>query len=418
MQAFIETLKTSTDPIATIKAAGLYPKFAASAPAGIPARILITHNRLGDIDELAAAANGIVYDAVTKSVLCVPGKSLTYSPTPALISKALSTPGTKVYEAADGTTVNLYHDGKDWCMGTIHAWDVSGYTWIGPKTYREHFDETAKAYGWNWDVLDKTLTYTVGFRCADFHALRFDPPRCWLISAQSSTTMEAVDVKLPLPSQVEIEVGDCSGPDAVKAATNKLVDSAATAYSDFIYSIRSNQRVIPINYGYIVKSPTQSLFIESTLMKRVRQLLYNFPKTGITLDNRNRQQYVLLKAYLNYLRVDEFLLVFPQFKQQFETFTAFFNALTDRVVEMLRNRNSRKGESKLDALALSFTLGPCKTETLNPMSSSTVDIVRQYVYDQSRIVEYMAALNDYVPVVKARPNRGGWLRGAGGAKKR
>lgn len=414
MQAFIETLKASADPISTIKAAGLYPKFAAG---GIPTRILITHNRLGETSGLAAGANGVVYDAVTKSVLCVPGMSLTYSPTPALITAALSTPGAKVYEAADGTTVNLYYDGSAWCMGTIHAWDVSSYTWIGAKTYREQFEETAKLYGWNWDQLDKTLTYTVGFRCADFHALRFDPPRCWLISAQSTVTMETVVVDTKLPLQVEVPVD----VTAAKASATRLIDSAAGAYSDFVYSIRSNQRTIPINYGYIVKTPTQSLFIESSLMKRVRLLLYNFPKSGIVLDNRNRQQYVLLKAYLNYLRVDEFLLVFPQFKQQFETFTSFFNTLTDRVVEMLRNRNSRKSETKLDTLALSFALGPCKTETLNPMSSSTADIVRQYVYDQARIGEYMAALSEYVPAAKPRvnaPSRGGWLRGAGGAKKR
>lgn len=408
MQAFIESLSKSTDPVATIKTAGLHPKFAANNQT----RILITHNRLGEVNELTTNANGIVYDAVTKRVLCVPSPSLVYNPTNEQVAAAIKIPNTKVYEAADGTTVNLYYDGTNWCMGTIHAWDISGYTWIGPKTYREQFDETAKHYGFNWDQLDKTLTYTVGFRCADFHALRFDPPRCWLISAQSNETMQPVVVETKFPSQVEV------------TNTSNLLETAAKSYSDFIYAIRTNQRDIPINYGYIVKSATGSLFIESSLMKRVRQLLYNFPKNGVILDNRNRQQYVLLKAYLNYIRIDEFLLIFPQFKQQFETFTSFFNTLTDRIIEMLRNRNSRKADtgSKLDTLALSFVQGACKTEALNPMSSSTADIVRQYVYDQTRMADYMLALNDYTPPARGKaPARGGhagWLRGAGGAKKR
>lgn len=407
MQAFIDKLKVSEDPIAFIKASGLHPKFAADNKT----RVLITHNRLGEtVNELTTSANGIVYDAVRKRVLCVPSMSLVYNPTPAQLTTALAVPDTKVYAAADGTTVNLYHDGTGWCMGTIHAWDISGYTWIGPRTYREQFDQVMKPYSFDWGQLDPTLTYTVGFRCADFHALRFDPPRCWLISAQSNETMQSVQVTTGLPAQVEVT------GDILTAA--KLTETASSAYSDFIYAIRTNQRVIPINYGYIVKSPTQSLFIESSLMKRVRQHLYNFPKHGIILDNKNRQQYVLLKAYLNYIRVDEFLLVFPQFKQQFETFGSFFNALTDRIIEMLRNRNSRKADTsnKFDALALSFVNGACKTESLNPMSSSTGDIVRQYVYDDTRIPEYMIALADFVPSGRPKPApKAGWLRG--GAKK-
>jgi len=406
MQQLLETLKGSDDPIAAIRDAGLRPKFAANDHS----RVLVSHDRMGEHGPLGSVANGLVYDSTTKTVLCVPSRSLTYNPNfPALVA-AMSGEVT-IYAANDGTTVNLYHDGKRWCMGTIHAWDVSGYTWIGPKTYREQFEAAAHQYGFKWELLDPTITYTVGFRCADFHGLPFDPPRCWLISAQSRDTMGTVPVTTTLPNQVTV-----SKPDGgSEAAAKYLSDQAAGALKSTLTALRTGA-VPSVNYGYIIQTASTTWYLESSLMRKIRTCLYNLPKSGVALDNNSRLTYALVKTYLNSYRHDEFLGLFPQHANTFQLYTRFFNEFTDRVINLLRNRNARKIDPSnlFDALALSFVNGICKTEGLNPLASGTVDIVREFVRDPARIADYIPVILLYgsSPPLQQLP------RGAGGARKK
>ena len=429
----VDVLKNAADfsaVVTAIKHAGLIAKYASNDCQ----RVLITHDRIGSdyTRPVVYAANGIVYNVPRREIVCMPSPAVRYM---VPFHKLVQHYGDyTVREACDGSTINLYHDGDAWRMGTIHAYDVSTYKWIGPRTYRENFDAVVAQYTrFSFDTLDKSITYTVGFRCSDFHPLTADPSRAWLVSAQKRDgTPVTVDIGIPLqrvvtsvnvagkpsthtaskpfvttspltvaPNDTHADKNtiDLSSTDP-ETAIDALITACRVAYQRFV----SNGEIC---YGFMLSSEScrdgeyRNVYVESSLMNRIRKFAYNLPKHENAIDHTNRAEYIALRAYLHPEHGDEFVRLFPQFKARFVVYEKFVNDLVSRIMQIMRNKNVKtqliggcaQRRSPLDALAMSFVDGICKLQELQPMSSNTADILRRYVRNPECALSYIGALH-------------------------
>ena len=94
-----------------------------------------------------------------------------------------------------------------------------------------------------------------------------------------------------------------------------------------------------------------SIFIESSLMSKIRFLVYQFPFVKNPGDRARLKKYfsdmnfICLSAFLDFKKHDMFLKLFPQYKQEFQRYTTIVN----KVTAVILNRGSSKNP-KIDKL--------------------------------------------------------------------
>ena len=95
-----------------------------------------------------------------------------------------------------------------------------------------------------------------------------------------------------------------------------------------------------ILFGYILRSKNKeitkensNIIIESSLLRKIRKIFYdkNF-KFYIKIDNYNRENYILLYNYIDFSDNKLFLLLFPQYKRNFELFDNIVNKLVINII--------------------------------------------------------------------------------------
>lgn len=324
--------------VEAVKAAGLQARFESKKP---QSRMLITHDKFGTRfnSELSFRANGVVYDVDTHKVLCVPASACNYKPRMNLVIDHFDR--MKVYKIQDGTVVNLYWYGDRWCMGSANGYDISEYRWMGPNTYREEFNAVVAKYpAFSFDKLDRGNTYVVGFRCAAFHPLKTDPAKAWFIAAYSNATFKEVAADVGIPAQEEVVAVGKDGNEKLEWLLNECSESYKVYCAD-----RTRH-----NYGYIVRGPfdpcgeSSNVLFESALMKKIRKLMYNLPKKSPVahlINNTNRLEFNVLKAYLTYHIRGEFIALFPDYDPLYKKYGKFITNVIELMVKCYRNKNLR-----------------------------------------------------------------------------
>ncbi|NBP78783.1 MAG: hypothetical protein EBU62_14995 [Proteobacteria bacterium] len=108
--------------------------------------------------------------------------------------------------------------GPTWALATSNGYDVLPLRWMGPLTFAEVFlDIVTRMYpdfvaatgarlritggvaGLEFDRLDPSHSFVIGFRHHDFHPLRADAERMWLIQASPpGATLPGIPLQTPL----------------------------------------------------------------------------------------------------------------------------------------------------------------------------------------------------------------------------
>ena len=363
---------------------------------------------------LCAEANGAVIDARTWKHLVVPSRTFTPRPSAKDVDRGLSTPddspegvrlGTGVYDiiqVSDGTVVNLYcwdhpTKGPIWCLSSSNGYDVSHLKWMGAKTYAEIVYELLmkhpafvaetgmtleRDYLCEGDMrlafakLDRSRSYTIGFRHGNFHPMGADPAGIWNIQAAdlaSGTPLYGPEGSgLPhIPRQalytrdVIIRLAKAGGRHGVGAngtaiQVADLDHISRTALEDAKAVIAGEAptvpplpaelrdegvHVCPFNYGFILRSRNpektgvySDILCESPLLRRVRQLVYQRPSRQVReeLDESSRLEYNALKAFLTTTNRDDFLALFPEFAPRFAIYQEFVDNVIHLVLHMYR----------------------------------------------------------------------------------
>lgn len=328
---FINLLKTTPkdDLITKLKTIeGLYVR----SGEGLDYVLLTAHITRANFDsELNRYANGLLFDTQTKEILVLPSPRFNKRVKLTDVSKHLS--DYKAYKIQDGSVVNLYYDepNQRWAMSSANGWDVSNYFWLGNKTYEEAFNECVRQYPeFSFDKLNKKFSYSVGFRHHEFHPLLNDPQSAWFIQScdleklNNGTLSINYNDNIGIPLQTQITV------------TDQMIDDLKSALARYL----ANPSPQSINYGYILRSDNgrfSNVILESTLLEKIRMLMYNIPKKIEGLDTPvKRIEYNILKAHGSEDRYN-FQYLFPQYKQRYEYYDTTITRIATRVVATLKS---------------------------------------------------------------------------------
>ena len=268
-----------------------------------------------------SSSEPVVSEKWTWRWLAVPPGEFGPNPPKRVLKSNLTKGKYKVFEAIDGTTVCLYNHSGGWHMSTKNGYDVTNLSWRG-ITYNRALREVLSQYKeFSWGNLNPECCYTIGFRHPIHHP--FQPAKkAWFISACNTLTMEDADNVTGLEEQRVVE-------EDLPGILHKAENALAT-WED----------VKEANYGYVLRSqdPTKpDLFIESTLMCRIREFIYHMkfiPSREKRIKSKqlfSNIKYVVLRAYLDPVRRELFIRLFPQFQHIYDDLDVFINKLVQKI---------------------------------------------------------------------------------------
>lgn len=393
---------------------------------------------------LCAQANGVVIDAQRWSLLTVPPRAFNPRKPVQVINRHLAQERYEIIRVDDGTVVTLYswvhpdpQVGRIWCLSTSNGYDVSALRWMGQYAYAEIIYKLAteiyggipglhlrrKALGEN-DVrlhfdegaLDCSRCYTIGFRFTDFHPLALDPCRMWQI--QWADLADGVsrfgDGGLPnVPYQTVCNYADLRGSGRVVTVDilrERFRDSLTRAKSAIAHAAgkqpqkKAHSPVPELHYGYILRSTSladtgmySDILLESPLLLRVRNLVYQRPRNNHEVDHESRLEHSMLRAFLSIADKTDFLKLFPQFGDKFRSYKDFIDNVVSLVIQMQRQKfltpergcSTRTPTAKV---AHAMLMHINRHEQLNAFHKDATQTVRAYVIRQEYCALYLQAL--------------------------
>jgi hypothetical protein len=255
-----------------------------------------------------------------------------------------------IYPLNDGTTINLYWFNNKWTIATVRGYDMNKVSWASGKTFEEVFNELIETckYDFNYDKLDKSKTYSIGFKYLPYHPFIDSSDenyigKMWFIQSTSicEETLGNVsydeDIGIPLQEKLEID-------DKIMQKNNVL--SLEDFYKNKV-----------INYGYILKSknPTyEEGYIEyvlpSVLFKTIQKFIYIRAQN---FESSNKIKSIILRAYFDFKNRETFMRLFPQYKGDIVKIQEIINKIVDKIILFSRTNNTSE-TSKTDKLAKFF----------------------------------------------------------------
>jgi hypothetical protein len=350
--------------------------------------------------------------------------------------------------------------GPIWDLATSNGYGVSTLKWMGSKTYAEVVFEVASMYPEfiqetkaslvktadgetriDFGHLDPGKCYTVGFRHHDFHPMRTDPQRMWQIQSVDllSGVISYGGCKgLPgIPHQVmgdpvrladEIRRGGLGRPALEKYAVretsgrdpNLKVEHLIAFGADSLEIARkyiadrkgesakdASRLPAEIHYGYILRSRNVNItgensdfLIESSLLKKVRQIVYERPPKNVRedVDHKTRLEFNALRSHLTMTEKDTFEALFPQWRSAFRKYDEFIK----NVIHMIRHmhRQNALGPSSRDpplrtattSLASALLAHITSHEPLAPFNKDTESVIRDWVINPEYTLLFMRAM--------------------------
>jgi hypothetical protein len=295
-----------------------------------------------DMSVYAQECNGLILDmAKDYRHIMVPPRNMRIDIDDEPSNEFLAEGHYNIYEAQDGTTFGMYYYQGRWCISTGRGYEMNEAKWE-TKTYQALIEECLEAIGLTWVEflagLDQTRCYTFGFHhneCHPFRAGQKDPRKLWFIQ----------NVNLDPTSPTYLWEFNRS-PHAkilpqtqVKAGTIKsmrdLYDLAVTALDTY------QKTGVPL-YGFILRStsvektgPHSDLFVESRLMKAIRQTWYYNRLVRQANENKWMKSTAMsLNASLNGDLYANFRVLFPEYDDHMETYQGMYDRVAESMTDM------------------------------------------------------------------------------------
>lgn len=397
-------------------------------------RIILTNNRNHSRFEhpIAFQANGIVLSSKTWDIVSMPPAAFNPRVNKKEVIAGLAS--YKIYRILDGTTVTLYHYNDEWVMSSTNGYAVESFKWMGSTTYMEAFMETLPKF--DFDQLDKTHCYSIGFRNKRFHPFAADLPTAWLIRNYDLVNKcDVVDEEIGVPMQRPVTRRSiCDTVDADDFYANMLSINEKSL-DIYISRLIENTKKIPSNdtldtiaceiahernsklmnpsvhYGFILRREiaaddyNSNIMLESTLFKKIRQFVYNLPKgermrklkaRGVVIDESNRLNYCMLRNYLDRSNRDTFVRLFPGFFREYQRYDELFATIVDNIIT---NGNSRKRTTTptkqsvvCSRIAVVLRNHIEQQITIDPHNADIKSIVYDFAVDPQYIDLYFAVL--------------------------
>lgn len=284
--------------------------------------------------------NGLILEQNTWRPLVVPCRSLRFNIDTDISNKFLHQGLYHIYRAQDGTCFNMYYYNGGWVISTGKGYNMNSVTWSSGRTYKDVVVECLEHIGLTWetftDQLDKNLCYSFGFKHPEFHQF-FEGGevaiyRIWFIQSvnldnHSSQYLWASD-KTPI-AIIESQAIHSEPVNNLK----ELYKTSSCALEDFISSKK-------VCYGFILRSVNfettgyhSDLFIESSLMRTIRQMWYENSIIDLCHKNKwNKEKAITLNAYLDSSKVETFQTLFRQYAEVMESYATMVHKVVDEMI--------------------------------------------------------------------------------------
>ena len=263
-----------------------------------------------------------------------------------------------LYKVYDGTIVNLYYYNNGWRISTNKAYDATNLIFMENKTYNNVLEELFSYYNdFNISRLDINKCYTICFKYDKFHTFIENahlPHQNKLILIQSvditafNNDKRLVisyndDIGIPVSTQYNLH-GDYTLQNIFNILYGEITrfkkyHTGATYEPNFGLILRS--------HNFNKTKEYSNLLLESNLMSKIRNLLYNhsfakklnyFDKlvnyeAEVNKNYYNMQDLTNLKMFLVQKDLTVYLLLFPQFKPQMEHYNTFLKFMTKYIIK-------------------------------------------------------------------------------------
>lgn len=361
----IEQLDVQVDLVDLLKTAGIKVIYEPSVITEKKGRIMFSTQRFNaDFrDALVRECGGVVVDVSNWNILAMPPPPFN----PRINISRVKLSNYYVSYINEGTTITLYYYNDKWCIASTNGYDVSDLIWSGNKTYRQVFDEILVEYpDFKWDALDKNASYTIGFHHSEFHPFKGPSEKdkhAWLIYHTSKKVVSINNASLiGIPTQRQV-TGVFDIHELIKMAKNSMEEfiEKKTVLYGFILRNKNDQ------YGQF-----SNILIESALLKRIRELIYNDKTDRLNPHHENyigsakRMEYIALKSYLDINNRQIFIMMFPQYQVNYNKYEKCIAELAQRLIT---------GESKTECLENDIRTVLLNTHKLMINKDTSVDII-------------------------------------------
>lgn len=247
-----------------------------------------------------------------------------------------------VYSLQDGTVINLYFSNtysNNWVVSSARGISMNDVKFTN-KTYQELVSECLLSYDLTWEqfteTLDPTHCYTLGFRHPDMHPFNEQKShKLWTI--QSVNTHETnSSVYFPVQKWAHSSLDTQTSIENPKTI-GSLYEQLNSALPNFLS--KSEEPV----FGFMLVSSSPELtrehsvvMLESSLLRTIRRLWYDneyvnySKKTGFP-----RERVIKLNGFLDSTRHDIMLKLFPQVKEDFDSYKNNEDEMVEQIYEML-----------------------------------------------------------------------------------
>lgn len=304
--------------------------------------------------------NGLILERGTWRPLMVPPRSLRSAIDTVASNKFMYQKLYHVYKAEDGTCFNMYWHNNKWNISTARGYEMNNVQW-GKKTYQTIVDECLSIHGMTWETftskLDKNTCYSLGFKHPDFHKFvtkSHSTHKLWFIQS----------IILDPNSERYLWASDNSPVEEIKGQEyyTGTVDSLKDLYALATQSMDKFLSHGDVCYGFILRSSNieitgahSDLFVESALMRTIRQIWYdNNMINKCRQNNWDKDLAICLNAFLTNKLHQTFNIMFPSEALKFEQFSNVISSVTHKMSTLASNQDCDNTEptNKINKVAL------------------------------------------------------------------
>jgi hypothetical protein len=324
--------------------------------------------------------NGLIVDSDNK-IICIPPPCPIYRET----FTGINLDDYYIYPLNDGCTINLYWFDDRWIIATARGYDMTKVSWANNETFQEVFDKLVELYDFSYDKLDKSRTYTIGFKYLPYHPFIDSDEenyigKMWYIQSSSldEDTLGQVsymdDIGIPKQSKLDITASD-------------MQKNNVLALQDF-------EKSKTINYGYILKAkkPTyeegyNEYVVPSTLFTAIQRFVYIRTHK---FESNNKIKSIILRAFFDFKNRETFMKLFPQYKGDIIQIQSIIKKIIDKIIYISKTNNN--GNSKIEKLAQFFydEIG----KKINYNNKNSRSLIFDFIVNQKYLSKYLELLND------------------------
>lgn len=300
----------------------------------------VKNTRNKNFDNIALECNGLILEAPSMKPLVLPCFSFKTNIDFGQTSQWMQDGLYNCYYLLDATVLSLYWYGDSWIIASARGFDMNKVQAVQTplKTWETLFSEVLSEKQTNWtdftSQLDQTNCYTFALQHIALNPFQNQNELYFIQYVNLSTFEVSRKNQFKLPMQTEVK------NKTLQAMCGNL-DRALNSWSSnkdyhplMGYLLISNNPEITKNHSYIV--------LESSLLRRIRQLIYDKSYTELARKyGYDRFQVAAVSSYLSENK-SVFLNLFPQYADVYQK----LDKVQDELVNKVADRFAQTDDSK------------------------------------------------------------------------